>query len=292
MLSAENDPFTKSLLATMLRGLADLGWVQGRSLQVDLRFGNADVARIRVLAKELVEQAPDVIAANGTAAVVAIQQQTQSVPIVFLGSGDPVRTGLVKSLARPGGNTTGFGFFPDTIGGKWVQLLKGAAPRLTRITVPRTSAAISSNLPSAQAAASTLGVEAVRLEVQDRTGLERAIKTFASEPNGGFIMAPEARIGDDSELYVELASRYRLPALYYDRGFVVRGGLMSYAPDTSELFLGGARYIDRILRGEKPGDLPVQFTNRYFLAVNLRTAGALGLDIPPMMLALADEVVD
>jgi putative ABC transport system substrate-binding protein len=293
MLSEEDNPFTATLLAGLRRGLADSGWFEGRNLRIEARFGNADTQRIRLLAKELVESVPDVIVTNGNVAITALQQQTRSIPIVFLGSGDPVQTGVVKSLARPEANTTGFAFLPPSVGGKWVQLLKDAVPSLTRVAFPIGPASIGTYVSSAQSAGSALGVDVVLLAVENATDLERAIQTFADRPAGGLIITPTARVvGTDGKLLVNLASRHHLPTLYYDRGYVVQGGLLSYGPDTTEMSLGGAGYVDRILRGEKVSNLPVQYANRFRLAVNLAAAKEIGVAIPQSMLVGADEIIE
>jgi putative tryptophan/tyrosine transport system substrate-binding protein len=261
MLSDENDPFTKVLLAGLTRGLQDLGWKDGRNVRMDFRWSAGSTERIEMFAKELVGLQPDVILTNGNATTKAVQRQTQTIAIVFLGAGDPVGTGLVGSLARPGGNTTGFAYLVPSIGGKWLELLNEVAPRLARVALPiNPGTSTGSYFPAAEAAASQLGVTTTRIVARDATELARAIEAFAAEPNGGIIVSPSARVGDDHGLINRLAARYRLPAIYYDRSHVIDGGLMSYGPDSADMFRRGASYVDRILRGNKPSELVARVT--------------------------------
>jgi putative ABC transport system substrate-binding protein len=292
MLSDEHDPFTKALLAGLTRGLQDFGWTDGRNVRFDFRWGGANADRIADLAKELVGLQPDVIVTNANMTTKAVQRQTQTIAIVFVGAGDPVGLGLVASVARPGGNTTGFAYLDNSIGSKWLELLKETAPHLARVALPLNPGTTGTYFPAAEAAAFQLGVRPVRILARNAGELGRALEAFAAEPNGGIIVSPSARVGDDVGLINRLAVQHRLPAIYYDRSHVVDGGLMSYGPDSADMFRRGASYVDRILRGAKPSELPVQFPARFELVINLKTAKAIGLEIPPLLLARADEVIE
>jgi putative ABC transport system substrate-binding protein len=292
MFSDENDPFTKSLLSGLRQGLEALGWTDGRNVRMDIRWAAANADRVQMLAKELADLQPDAIVVNSNPVTIEMQRQTRTIPIVFVGSGDPVAGGMVKSISRPEGNTTGFAYLFSSIGGKWLELLREAAPHVTRVAIPSNPISPGSYNPSAETAAVQFGVQTSIMSVRNATETERAIEAFAAAPNGGLIVSPSARVGDDSGLISRLAMRLRLPAIYYDKSHVAEGGLMSYGPDTAVLFRGGASYVDRILRGAQPSELPVQFPARFELVVNLRTAKAMGLTIPESFLVGADQVIE
>jgi len=258
------------------------------------RWGAGDVERYRAIATELVALAPDVVLAFGYSTVSALQKATGSVPIVFAGVTDPVGGGLVASLARPGGNTTGFITSEFGFAGKWLELLKEIAPRVTRAAVMR-DPAISAGIGlfgAIQSVAPSLGVELRPIDTRDVGEIERAVVAFAREPNGGLIAPTGARVSLHRELIVALAARHRLPAVYGYRSHVMSGGLISYSSDEVDRFRRAAGYVDRILKGEKPADLPVQAPTKYELVINLKTAKALGLEIPASVLARADEVIE
>ena len=263
-------------------------------MRIDTRWSAGDLADTQKYALELLALAPDVLLANGTVAVGPLQQATRTVPIVFVIVPDPVGTGFVASLARPGGNLTGFTSYEFGISGKWLELLKEIAPRVTRVAVLR-DAAISvgiGQLGAIQSVASSFGVELSPLGVSDAGEIERAIAAFARSPNGGLIVTGSTLAIVHRELIATLAARHRLPAVYPFRFFVTVGGLISYGPDSIDPYRRAAGYVDRILRGEKPADLPVQAPTKYELVINLKTAKALGLEVPPTLLARADEVIE
>jgi putative ABC transport system substrate-binding protein len=280
--------------AAFLQALAEKGWAVGRNTRFDYRWGAGQIERYRAFAEELVALAPDVILGNGTATVRALQQATRRVPIVFANITDPVGNGLVASLARPGGNITGLMSQEMGFSGKWLELLKELAPRVTRVAVVRDSAIASQvgQLGAMQSAAPALGLELRPVDVDDPEEIKRAITDFAREPDGGLIVSGGAQAVLHRELIVMLAAQSRLPAVYPFRTFVSGGGLMSYGHDTIYVYRQAADYVDRILRGEKPADLPVQTPTKYELAINLKTAKALGLAVPPQLLARADEVIE
>jgi len=289
-----DDPEYEARNAAFLQALGQLGWIVGRNVRVDFRWGAGDVKRYRAIAEELVAVTPDVILGNGTAVVSALQEATRTVPIVFANIGDPVGSGLVASLPHPGGNATGFISNELGFGGKWVALLKEIAPRVTRVAVMRDSA-ISTQiglLGGMQSVAPALGMELRPVDLRDADEIERAIGAFAREPNGGLIVVGAARAVLHSKLIVTLAARNRLPAVYPFRHFVAGGGLVSYGADTIHVYQQAAGYVDRILKGEKAADLPVQTPTKYELVINLQTASALALDVPVTLLARADEVIE
>jgi putative ABC transport system substrate-binding protein len=277
-----------------IQGLGELGWTVGRNVRMDYRWGAGNVERYRTLAEELVALAPDVILGNGTATVTALQKVTRTIPIVFANIVDPVGSGLVASLARPGGNATGFSASELSFSGKWLELIKEIAPRVTRVAVMRDSAIASQIglLGGLQSVAPSLGVELRAFNLNDSDEIEHSVAAFAREPNGGLIVQPSARAFLHRELIISLATRYNLPAVYSGRLFVADGGLMSYGADTVHIYRQAAGYVDRILKGEKPADLPVQAPTKYELVINLKTAKALGLNVPPSLLARADEVIE
>jgi putative tryptophan/tyrosine transport system substrate-binding protein len=280
--------------AAFLQRLAELGWIVGRNVRIEYRWGAGDTERYRTIAAGLVALAPDIVFGFGTATVSALQKATSSVPIVFANVVDPVGGGLVASMARPGGNATGFITHEFGFAGKWLELLKEMAPWVTRAAVMRDSA-ISSQIAlfgSIQSVAPSLGVELRPIDSRDPGEIERAVSAFAGEPNGGLIVALGARVILHRDLIITLAARYRVPAVYPDRAFAGPGGLISYGSDQVEQMRRAAGYVDRILKGEKPADLPVQAPTKYELVINLKTAKALGLEVPPTLLARADEVIE
>jgi putative tryptophan/tyrosine transport system substrate-binding protein len=294
MNTAADDPEGKVRNAAFERELQELGWTDGRNVRIDYRWGAGDADRIRRYAAELVSLSPDVILTVGSATAGPLLQATRTVPIVFVQAPDPVGAGFVDSLARPGGNATGFTLFEYGISGKWLELLKEIAPRVTRVAVLRDPAiaAGTGQLGAIQSAAPSFGVELSPLGVRDPGEIERAITAFARSSNGGLIVTVSTLAGVHRDLIVTLAARYKLPAVYYARYIVAGGGLISYGPDFVDQHRRAAGYVDRILKGEKPADLPVQTPTKYELAINLKTAKALGLDIPASVLARADEVIE
>jgi putative tryptophan/tyrosine transport system substrate-binding protein len=295
MSRAAGDPEEQARFAGFLQGLQKLGWTDGRNVRIDYRWAAADADRSRTYAAELVALAPDVTLASGSASVAALLQTTRTVPIVFVNVIDPVGAGYVARLARPGGNATGFTAFEYSLSGKWLELLKEIAPNLTRIAILRdpTLAAGIGQFAAIQAMApSSLGVELSPIDVRDGGEIERDVATFARESNGGLIVTGSSSAAVHRELIVMLAARHRLPAVYPFRYFVTSGGLISYGPDPIDVFRRAAGYVDRILKGEKAADLPVQAPTTYELAINLKTAKALGLTLPPSLLARADEVIE
>jgi putative ABC transport system substrate-binding protein len=271
-----------------------LGWTVGQNVGIDYRWGDGKPATMRKLANELISLAPDVVLANSSAALSALLEATRTVPIVFAAVADPVGAGYVESLARPGGNTTGFGVFEYSVAGKWLELLKEIAPRVTRVAVLRESAIAAGPgfLGAVQSAASSLGVELRPIDVRDSGEIERAVAAFAQNPNGGLIVTGSPAATALREFIVDLATRHRLPAVYSIRAFVAAGGLISYGADFLDQFRRAAGYVDRILKGEKPADLPVQAPTKYELTLNLKTAKTLGLDIPDKLLAVADQLIE
>jgi putative ABC transport system substrate-binding protein len=277
-----------------IQGLQELGWVEGRNLRIDTRQGGGDIGRIRRLAAELVALAPNVILGSGTATMAPLLEATRTVPIVFVNVADPVGAGFVDSLSRPGGNATGFIQFEYSLSGKWVELLKQLAPQVTRAAVLR-DAAITSGIGQfavIQAVAPSIGIEVSPVNLRDPAQIERAIASFARSGGGGLIVTASALSAFHRQLIVSLAARHHLPAVYYRRLHVDQGGLISYGPNLVDQFHRAAAYVDRILKGEKPADLPVQTPTKYELVINLKTAKAIGLAVPPTLLARADEVIE
>ena len=292
---AADDPEGQARLAAFLQGLQELGWTDGRNVRIDYRWAAADADRSRTYAAELVALAPDVILASGSQSVAALLQTTRTVPIVFVNVVDPVGAGFVARLARPGGNATGFTPFEYSLSGKWLELLKEIAPNLTRIAILRDPAIATGigQFAAIQAMASpSLGVELSPIDVRDGGKIERDIAALARESNGGLIVTASSGASVHRELIIMLAARHRLPAVYPFRYFVTSGGLISYGPDPTDQFRRAAGYVDRILKGEKAADLPVQSPTKYELAINLKTAKALGLTMPPSLLARADQVIE
>jgi ABC-type uncharacterized transport system substrate-binding protein len=280
--------------AAFLQGLQELGWTVGRNVQFDYRWGARDADRARKHAAELVALAPDVILANGALVVGPLQQVTRTVPIVFVQVTDPVGAGFVESLARPGGNATGFTTIEYGMSGKWLELLKEIAPRVSKVAVIRDPAIVAGigQLGAIQAVAPSLGVEVNPINVRDADEIARSVTAFARSSNGGLIVTTGGFGIVHRELIATLAARHQLPAVYPYRFFATGGSLISYGADTIDPFRRAAGYVDRILKGEKPADLPVQNPTKYELVINLKTARALGLDTPPTLLARADEVIE
>jgi putative ABC transport system substrate-binding protein len=280
--------------AAFLEGLQQLGWTDGRNVQIDYRWGGGNTDDIRKYAAELVALAPDVILVSGTASAGPLLQAARAVPVVFVNLPDPVGAGYVKSLARPGGNATGFTNFEYGLSAKWLQLLKEVAPSVTRVAVLRDPAltAGTAQFAAIQAMAPSLGVEVSPVDVRDSKEIERAVASFARSSNGGLIVTQSASALVHRGPILTLAARHKLPAVYINRVWVTEGGLMSYGADYIDQYRRAAGYVDRILKGEKPSDLPVQAPTKYELVINLKTAKALGLDAPATVLARADEVIE
>ena len=280
--------------AAFLQALQQLGWTDGRNVHIDTRWAAGNAADTRKYAAELVALAPDVILSTGAAGVGPLLQATRTVPIVFVIVPDPVGAGFVNSLSRPGGNVTGFMTFEYSLCGKWPELLKEIAPGVTRAAVLRdpTIAAGIGQFAVIQAVAPSVGVEVSPVNVRDATEIERAVTAFARSGNGGLIATVSPLVAVHSDLIITLAARYKLPAVYVTRSFVAAGGLISYGPNFADEYRRAAGYVDRILKGEKPADLPVQAPNKYELIINLKTAKALGLTVPPVLLTSADEVIE
>jgi ABC-type uncharacterized transport system substrate-binding protein len=291
---AADDPVAQRRVLAFAQALAQLGWTDGRNVRIDIRWSAGDPERIRRYAAELVALAPGVIVASGSAAVGSLLQATRTVPIVFVQLAEPVGAGFVETLARPGGNATGFMLYEYGIGGKWLELLKEIAPRVERVAFLQNPAIASGpgQFGAIQAAAPSLGVEVRPISVRDAGETERAITAFARSSNGGLIVTGGAPAALPRDVIIKLAARHRLPALYSDHAFVTDGGLIAYGPDRIDQYRRTADYVDRILKGEKPAELPVQAPTKYEMAINLKTAKALGLEIPSSVLARADEVIE
>jgi putative tryptophan/tyrosine transport system substrate-binding protein len=292
--AAADDAVFQTRVGAFLQALALLGWTIGRNVRIDTRWATANAAEIRRHAVELAALAPDVILAHGAGPVGALLQATRTVPIVFVGVIDPVGGGFVDSLARPGGNATGFLLFEYSLSGKWLELLKQIAPGVTRVAVLRNPAISSgpAQFGVIQAVAPSLRVEVNPLNMRDAGEIERAVAAFARASNDGLIVTASAAAEAHRDLIITLAARHKLPAVYSERSFVAAGGLISYGPDYIDQYRKAAGYVDRILNGEKPADLPVQAPTRYETVLNLKTARALGLDVPATVLARADEVIE
>jgi len=290
----EDNPVGQARLQAFLQGLRQLGWADDRNFRIPTRWGAGDADLTRKSAAELVALGPDVVMAFTSGAVAPLRQLTRTIPIVFAVVADPVGAGYVESLARPGGNLTGFTGQEYALSGKWLELLKEIVPRVTRVAVLRDSsiAAGPGQLGAIQALAPSLGVELRPIDLHDSAEIERGIATFANNSNGGLIVTGSPLATVHRNLIITLAARHRLPTVYYERFFVTGGGLISYGPDYLDQCRRAAGYVDRILKGEKPADLPVQSPTKYELVVNIMTAKALGLDLPPSLLARADEVIE
>jgi putative tryptophan/tyrosine transport system substrate-binding protein len=288
-----DDPEAKAREAVFEQGLQQLGWTVGRNLKIDIRLPGGDPSRLRRDAAELVALAPDVILSVGSLTVAPLQQVTRTIPIVFVNVADPVGAGFVQSFARPGGNTTGFTNFEYSMSGKWIELLRQIAPRVTQAAVLRdpTSAAGIGQLGAIQSVAQSLGVELTLLSARNPEEIERDVTTFARVKNRGLIVTAGG-IAFHRNLIIKLAARHNLPAVYPFRYYATDGGLISYGPDTHDPIQRAAAYVDRILKGENPADMPVQAPTKFELVINLKTAKALGLTVPPSLLARADEVIE
>ena len=291
---AEDDPVGQARVAAFVQGLQQSGWTDGRNVRIDYRWSAGDADRIRKLAMELIALGPDVVMAFTSAAVAPLRQVTSTVPIVFAVVADPVGAGYVESLARPSGNVTGFEAYEYGVSGKWIELLKEIVPHLTRVAVLRDSAipAGLGQFGALQAVAPSFGVELRPLDLNDPGGIEHGIAAFTKGSNNGLIVTGSPSATRHRNLIITLAARHKLPAVYYERAFVTAGGLISYGSDYLDQCRRAAGYVDRILKGEKPGDLPVQAPTKYELVINLKTAKALGLEIPPTLLARADGVIE
>jgi ABC-type uncharacterized transport system substrate-binding protein len=292
--AAEDDADIQARVTGFRQGLEKLGWSEDRNARIDTRFAAGKADQFQVLAKELVALQPDVIFAHSTPVVAALQRESRTIPIVFVSVSDPIGSGFATGLARPGGNITGLLQYEEGISGKWLAMLKEIAPRLGRAALlanPKTTA-YDYFLRAAEAAASSLMIEVVPNSVETAADIERAIEFLARAPNAGLFLPPDATTTLHRDLIIALAARYRLPAVYSFRLFVAAGGLMSYGTNQVEMFRQAASYVDRILRGAKPGDLPVQAPTKYETIVNLKTAKALGLTVPPGLLVAADEVIE
>jgi putative tryptophan/tyrosine transport system substrate-binding protein len=290
----EGDPQAQANVTALLQGLQSLGWIEGRNVQIDYRWAGGDPDKARTFARELIATAPDVMVSSTNQVTRIVQQETQTIPIVFAFVGDPVGSGFAASLAHPGTNITGFANFENSIGGKWVELFKEIAPRAGRVGfVFNPDAAPNVGFfHAAEAAAPSLGIKLAALAVRDASDIEQHIAAFASEPDGGLIVAPHAVTLGNRKLLIELAARYRLPAVYSDRYFAESGGLVSFGNNSADLFRRAATYIDLILKGANPADLPVQLPTKFELIVNLKAAEMLGLTIPESFLIRADAVLE
>ena len=294
MNRAPNDSEGQARLAALRQALQQLGWNEGRNVQIDIRYGEDNIDRERKYAVELLALSPDIIVASGTVSVTALQPISKDVPIVFAVVTDPVGAGFVDNLARPGGTVTGFMIYEYSLAGKWLELLKQIAPSVTQVVVLRdpTNPSGIAIFGAIRTAAQSLGVQVSPAGIRDAGEVERAIAALARSGNGGLIVTPNASGSVQRELIVALAAQYKLPAIYPFRYLVHNGGLMSYGTDLVDQFRLAARYVDRILKGEKPGDLPVQAATKYQMAINLKTAKALGLSVPNSLMSLADEVIE
>jgi putative tryptophan/tyrosine transport system substrate-binding protein len=291
MSHAESDPDGQA--AAFREALQSLGWIDGRNMRIDYRWDGVDSARARPLAAELAALAPDVIFVDGAPAVAAMREQARTVPIVFIQSGDPVQAGSVQGFARPGTNFTGFMSFESTINAKYLQLLKDIAPNVTRVAVMQfENSTWRGDFSVIDTVAPSFAVTPIAAVVHDAGEIERAMAALAQEPNGGLILPPDGRTAANGDLIVALAAKHHLPAVYSARSYVVGGGLMSYGADRLDIFRRAASYVDRILKGEKPADLPVQAPTKFELVINLKTAKALGLNVSVALLTRADEVIE
>jgi putative tryptophan/tyrosine transport system substrate-binding protein len=291
--ASEDDPATQANLSAWRQELAKLGWIEGRNLRIELRHTACDPERMRASAAELLSAGPDVMVVGGQAGTRVVQQQTRTIPIVFVQVGDPVENGLVASLARPEGNTTGITNLYASIAGKWVELLREAAPHVARVAIVfNPDTAPESYLTSVETAALALGVPAIKTPVRNPLDVVRALDAFAAEPNGGVIGVPPFGASATRDMIIQLAAQHRLPSIYNSPFEATRGGMMAYGTDSVDLYRRAASYVDRILRGAKPGDLPVQYPTKFELVINLKTAKSIGLTIPEAFLLRADELIE
>jgi putative ABC transport system substrate-binding protein len=296
MAGDENDPaLWKTYVSAFTQALADLGWADGRNVRMDLRWGGNDTNRMRALAQELVSLQPDIILTGATPATVALQRETRTIPIVFASVGDPVASGIVPRLNQPGGNITGFASLEATLGGKWLELLSEIAPGLKLAAImfdPDIGAPVSVYMPSLETAARSLKVALSIAPVHSDVEIEAAIKDLGREPGGGLVVTSGVTVAAHRAAIILAAARNNVPAVYNASDFARDGGLLSYGPDRVDLIRRAATYVDRILRGDKPGDLPVQFPTKFEMVLNLKTAKALGLAVPPSILLRATEVIE
>ena len=286
---------TKARVAVFETTLKELGWISGRNIQIDYRFSMGDVERTREFAAELVNLTPDALVAVATPSLVAMRKATHTIPIVFVGISEPVANGFVPSLAHPGGNVTGFSNLEPSFGAKWLELLKEIAPRVSRVAVifnPTTGVITEMFVRAVEAAAPRFRTETIRHDVHSTEDIEIIMKNLPDDGSAGLIFPPDPFTTQNRKSIAELANRYRLPAVYTFRSFIEAGGLASYGANFAELFRPAAEYIDRILKGENPGDLPVQQPTKFQLVINLKTAKALGLSVPQSLIASADEVIE
>jgi putative ABC transport system substrate-binding protein len=291
----ETDADVQSWLAAFRGGLAKLGWTEGSNLRIELRWGGADPDRIKTFAKELVDLRPDAILSVTTPVTGALIRETQTIPIVIATVADPISSGFVTNLGRPGGNVTGFALYEPSMGGKWLEMLRRIAPGVTRVALlfnPTTSVPIKFYMTSIEAGAASFAVQASTAPVHAKDEIEGVIAALAANPGAGLIVMPDLFNTINRDLIVAAAARYRVPAIYFFRSFANSGGLISYGPDFAPQYPQAAEYIDRILKGEKPGDLPIQMPVNVPLIINLKTANALGLDVPLRLLNAADEVIE
>jgi putative ABC transport system substrate-binding protein len=295
-INAEDDPEYRASIAQFVQGLASFGWTEERNIQIDRRYAAGDVERMHVFAKELVGLAPDVLFTSSTPASVALWRETKSIPTVFAQVSDPIGEGFVASLARPGGHMTGLTNFEPSLGGKWLEILREIAPAVSRVALlfnPQTSPGGGSYYSRPiEAAAAALGMQPIAMPVHAVDDVEPAVKSFARDPNGGLVVLSDSFSVVNRKVIIGLAAQHRLPAIYFFRFFVTDGGLVSYGVDRSESFRRAAAYVDRILRGAKPSNLPVEAPTKFELVINVKTAKALGLEVPPSLLARADEVIE
>ncbi len=292
--TGENDPESKRRVEALHQGLLEAGWIEGRNIHFEYRFSGADPERMRRFALETVSLAPDVIVVHSNDFLAALRQTSTNVPTVFVQVGDPVGDGFVASLAHPGGNLTGFTTFESDIGGKWLQTLKEIAPEVTQalVLLDANIAANLAYLSAAETAGPSVRMSVVSGAIRDASEFESVIAKFADQPHGGLVVLPSPLTGVNRETIIALAANYRLPAIYAFRFFTLSGGLASYGVDTADLYRQAASYVDRILKGAKPGDLPVQQPTKYELVINHKTAKMLGLIVPPTLLSRADEVIE
>ena len=293
--NADTDPEGRAWFVAFRQALQELGWVEGRNFRSDYRWPAGDLDRMRAIAKEFVDLKPDVIFAGNTPSVEALLSETHTIPIVFANLADPVGTGLIESLARPGGNATGFAGYEYSLGGKWLEMLKEIAPRMSRVAVIRDPAVAggSGGFAAIQTVAPSFGVELTPIGVRTADEIERSIVAFARSGNGGVIVVgPTSSVQPHRNLIIALATQHRLPAIYTNTIWSKAGGLISYGPDNLDQYRRAAGYVDRILRGEKPADLPIQQPTKFELVINLKTAKAMGIELPPTLLARVDEVIE
>jgi putative ABC transport system substrate-binding protein len=294
MAGDENDPVRKIYVSAFTQALAGLGWTDGRNLRMDFRWYGGDNNRIRALAQELVGLQPDIILTGSGVATVAVQRETRTIPIVFASANDPVAIGIVPRLNQPGGNITGFATLEASLGGKWLELLSEIAPGLKRVAFMFNPDAVTASvyMPSLEAAARSLKVEPIIAHIHSEVEIEAAIIALGREPGSGLVVVPDGFIASHRAPIILAAARNNVPAVFWQSAFARDGGLLSYGPDVVDAYRRAATYVDRILRGEKPGDLPVQFPTKFEMILNLKTAKALGLTVPLTLRAIADEVIE